>query len=149
MRTAFFYSINIGLRVVSQVIPQIRFPWVKKTDQFKLHFQQSCERKLKLIFQNIHENRFRVKNCSKVLQHKYSWIFFLANFDDKFPEPIIEFTLVDDIQNSGSTWGIVSLSEKIWTKSLRSSAHSKQTESSLFTQYRHTCHIKRPMKSGT
>ena len=28
-----------------------------------------------------------------------SWIFFLANFDDKFAEPIIKFTLVDYIQN--------------------------------------------------
>ena len=28
-----------------------------------------------------------------------SWIFFLANFNDKSAEPIIKFSLVDDIQN--------------------------------------------------
>ena len=50
-----------------------------------------------------------------------SWIFYLANFDDKFAEPIIKFTLVDDIQNlSGSTWEIVSLSPMRWVKWLRS-----------------------------
>ena len=42
-------------------------------DQFKLlNFPQRCKRKFKFIFQNIHQNnRFRVKNCSHVLQINY------------------------------------------------------------------------------
>ena len=50
-----------------------------------------------------------------------------VNFDGEFAEPIIKFVLVSDIQISGLTWGIVSLSPMIWIRQLRSSAHSDQT----------------------
>ena len=43
-------------------------------DKFKLNFKQSCKQKMKLIFQNTHENnRLSVKNCSHVLQFKVFW----------------------------------------------------------------------------
>ena len=54
-----------------------------------------------------------MKNYFHVLQLNYFVDLFLANFDDKFSEPIIKFTLSSPLSMifkiSGSAWGIVSL----------------------------------------